>query len=58
MKTHDEFESTYLRTSEAAEDRKRFLLSGVISVVVIGLVLLAVAYPSEALQVIEGLLDD
>lgn len=55
--TPDEFEDTY-RAKEVDEDRKRFLLSGVIAVLVIVLVLLAVAYPDLALQVIEGLLDD
>ncbi len=39
-------EDEYLK--EAAEDRKRFLLSGVIAVLVIVLVLLAVAYPDVA----------
>lgn len=54
----DEFEDTYLRTKEVDEDRKRFLLSGVISVVVVGLVLLAIAYPDVAGQVIEAFFDD
>ena len=52
--TPDEFEDKYLRTKEADEDRKRFLLAGVISVVVIALILVAVAYPDVALAVIKA----
>ncbi len=49
-------EDEYLK--EVDEDRKRFLLSGVIAVLVIVLVLLAVAYPDVAGQVIEAFFDD